>query len=129
MIEQLKKNNNGEGSKCENIYPITVLKAVKDPDTDKTLDEILIETKQACNHLQVPFTMTASKTRLRVETCFRKKGLYLTYIDGNGDIITECYKGESIDNEDWCDSRNWVKETQIKDIVKILNRKLKWHVE
>ena len=74
MIEQLKKNNNGEGCKCENIYPITVLKAVKDPDTDKTLDEILIETKQACNHLQVPFMMTASKTRLRVETCFRKKG-------------------------------------------------------
>lgn len=48
-------------------------------------------------------------TRAAVPPIMRRKGLYITYITPNSEIITEYFKGNKteVNNEDWVKDENW----------------------
>ncbi len=102
MIEQLVDKNCTTGD-YHDIYPISVLPAIKDDITGKTLDIITNE----IGHIQLQFISNKKDTRNQIHPHYRKKGLFITY-PYKGQIITEEYRGESFKDSDWGNNKNWV---------------------
>lgn len=47
-------------------------------------------------------------TRLQVPLNIRKKGLWVTYINLKGNVVTEWYNNNSVEDKDWENSDNWI---------------------
>lgn len=101
MSQQLvKKGTNG---KYSNVMPKSWIEAIKDKNTGKTLVEIL----QSFNMYFLPYDGNSTSTRCLVPTMLRKKGLWITYVKYDGNIYTEWYASEKIDDNSWGNSSNW----------------------
>lgn len=122
MIDQLIKKDCNTGE-YGNIHPNTVLAAVEDPSTGKTLDEIL----GMFNHLYLPFkNFSIRETRLQVPNKFRKRGLWITYLNGLDTLETEFYVGDSFDNDSWTDDNNWNSYIDKDELKKLLLDQITW---
>lgn len=124
MIEQLIKKD-CETGEYENMSPITVFSAVKDPRTNKTLDESL----DSVNHIYLPFKGNSKvQTRRQVPNYLRRKGLWITYMSCKGETITEYYNNTDYSDEAWGKADNWTPYSLNKDaILAIVDEILSWY--
>lgn len=103
MTEQLIQKNCNTG-KYKNIYPVTTLSSVIDPETGKTLDTKL----EDINHISLPLKgRSRIMTRLQVPDNLRKKGLWITYTTCKGKVITEWYNSNDFSTKAWGNDKNW----------------------
>ena len=93
------------GEEFANIFPLQYVSNILDKATGETLTILL----SRYNHIFIPFTGEKEITRAAVPPIMRRKGLYITYITPNSEIITEYFKGNKIEvnNEDWVKDKNW----------------------
>lgn len=77
------------------VFPLTYIQGMVDGLTGKPLEGIL----QSFNHIYLPFLNTVEETRASLPVEYRRKGIFITYID-NGKYMTEYYKGSAdiVDN-------------------------------
>lgn len=101
MSQQLVKKKLTGG--YENVMPKSWIEAIKDKNTGQTLVEIL----QGFNMYFLPYNGNTSATRCLVPTILRKKGLWITYVKYDGNVYTEWYAADGIDDKSWGDSSNW----------------------
>lgn len=101
MSQQLIKKNQAGG--YSNVMPKSWIEAIKDKGTGQTLVEIL----QGFNMYFLPYNGNTSQTRCLVPTILRKKGLWITYVKYDGNVYTEWYAADEIDDKSWGDSSNW----------------------
>lgn len=101
MPQQLVKKKLTGG--YENVMPKSWIEAIKDKNTGQTLVEIL----QGFNMYFLPYNGNTSSTRCLVPTILRKKGLWITYVKYDGNVYTEWYAANEIDDKSWGDSSNW----------------------
>lgn len=113
MSQQLvKKESNGKYSK---VMPFTWIEAVKDKITGKSLTSILRD----FNMYYVSYSNSKESTRLLIPQSIRKKGLYITYVEGNN-VYTEYYLSDNISDEYWQNTTNW-KSTNLDSILQSMN--------
>ena len=99
-MEQLYKKQNGQYIK---VYPLNYIENILDSESGKTLASILSN----FNNISLPYQDNAQDTRALVPQVLRRKGLWITYNNGE-DYITEYYKGTASDiQEHWIDDYNW----------------------
>lgn len=93
------------GEEFTNIFPLQYVSNILDKATGETLTILL----SRYNHIFIPFTGEKEITRAAVPPIMRRKGLYITYITPNSEIITEYFKGNKteVNNEDWVKDKNW----------------------
>lgn len=93
------------GEEFTNIFPLQYVSNILDKATGETLTILL----SRYNHIFIPFTGEKDITRAAVPLIMRRKGLYITYITPNSEIITEYFKGNKteVNNEDWVKDKNW----------------------
>lgn len=122
MIEQLIKKdcNTGEYS---NMNPITVFKAVIDPDTNKTLSDVT----EDINHIYLPYKKNVAWTRVQVPIKLRKKGLWITYVNPESRVITEYFKGDNFDNNSWSADADWVPYLSDEAVKSYMDEILSWY--
>ena len=101
MSQQLVKK--GANGRMVNVNPKSWIEAIKDKNTGQTLVEIL----QGFNMYFLPYNGNTSSTRCLVPTMLRKKGLWITYVKYDGNVYTEWYAADEIDDKSWGDSSNW----------------------
>ena len=101
MSQQLVKKKLTGG--YENVMPKSWIEAIKDKNTGQTLVEIL----QSFNMYFLPYNGNTSSTRCLVPTMLRKKGLWITYVKYDGNVYTEWYAADELDDKSWGDSSNW----------------------
>lgn len=101
MSQQLVKK--GANGKHVNVMPKSWIEAIKDKNTGQTLVEIL----QGFNMYFLPYNGNTTSTRCLVPTMLRKKGLWITYVKYDGNVYTEWYAADEIDDKSWGDSSNW----------------------
>lgn len=103
----------------------TTSENIVDSATGKTISELLNEV----NHIYVPFiNNTRRDTRNQIPASMRRKGLWITYISCKGNIITEYYTGDALDDNSWGSSDNW-KYYLDKGLIKgLINEALDWYI-
>lgn len=101
MSQQLVKK--GANGRYDKVMPKSWIEAIKDKNTGQTLVEIL----QGFNMYFLPYNGNTSSTRCLVPTMLRKKGLWITYVKYDGNVYTEWYAADEIDDKSWGDSSNW----------------------
>lgn len=101
MSQQLVKKKLTGG--YDNVMPKSWIEAIKDKNTGQTLVEIL----QGFNMYFLPYNGNTSSTRCLVPTILRKKGLWITYVKYDGNVYTEWYAADGIDDTSWGNSSNW----------------------
>lgn len=100
MKEQLYKKYNGKYSK---IFPLNYIQNLIDSESGNTLASIL----QAFNNIYIPYQDNPQDTRNLIPESLRRKGLWITYNNGE-EYITEYYKGDANDvQEHWAEDYNW----------------------
>lgn len=123
MIEQLIKKDCKTGEYA-NIYPITILSNVIDPDTKEPLDTAL----EKYNHIFLPFKDNSRiLTRRQVPSELRRRGLWITYISCKGETVTEWFDGDKFDDVTWGCSKNWVPYISEDLIINTVNKLLGWY--
>lgn len=85
------------------VYPKTFLDAIKSRETGQSLDEIL----QGFNMYFVSYNGNVQLSRCQVPIELRKRGLWITYINFQNEVVTEWYDAKEVDNTSWGDNRNW----------------------
>lgn len=104
--------------KRKDIFPITVTSAVFDKQGNS------LEALLACNNfLFLPFKGSGEATRLTVPILLRRKGLIISYINYNNEIVIEQYIGDSKADEAWSNNSNW-KAPFSGDIQSIVNESI-----
>ena len=99
-MEQLYKKQNGQYIK---VYPLNYIENILDSESGKTLASILSN----FNNISLPYQDNAQDTRALVPQVLRRKGLWITYNNGE-EYITEYYKGTAEDiQEYWSEDYNW----------------------
>ena len=100
MAEQLIKKT-GEG--YSNVMPKSWIEAITDKSTGESLTHIL----QGFNMYFLSYTGNTEQTRCQVPKILRKKGLWITYVKYDGNVYTEWYNSDNIDDKSWGNSSNW----------------------
>lgn len=100
MAEQLIKKT-GEGH--SNVMPKSWIEAITDKSTGESLTHIL----QGFNMYFLSYTGNTEQTRCQVPKILRKKGLWITYVKYDGNVYTEWYNSDNIDDKSWGNSSNW----------------------
>ena len=100
-IHQLIKQ---EGTQYGNVFPKAYVQGITDKNSGKTLDEILSN----FNMYFLSYDGDIKNTRLQVPLNIRKKGLWVTYINLKGNVVTEWYNNNSVEDKDWENSDNWI---------------------
>lgn len=85
------------------VFPKTFLDAIKSRETGASLEEIL----KGFNMYFVSYTGNTVLTRCQVPIELRKRGLWITYINYQNEVITEWYDATDISNEAWGYDTNW----------------------
>lgn len=121
--EQLIKKNCATGT-YEDMFPVTLLQSVKDAITGKSLDQIL----EQFNSIYLPLIdRSRTLTRLQIPDSMRRRGLWITYISYNDNVITERYEGEDFSDKAWGDSHNWKPYIDNDMIDKVIQKYLSWY--
>lgn len=122
-MEQLIKKNCTTGE-YENITPITSLQAIIDSETGESLETIISK----YNHIQVPYLNNSKyNTRIQIPNKLRRKGLWITYISCDNEVITEWYNSDSFNNKEWGDSKNWVSYLDHTVVSNLLKKLMAWY--
>lgn len=100
-IHQLIKQ---EGTQYGNVFPKAYVQGITDKNSGKTLDEILSN----FNMYFLSYDGDIKNTRFQVPLNIRKKGLWVTYINLKGNVVTEWYNNNSVEDKDWENSDNWI---------------------
>lgn len=102
-IQQLSKMFRSE---CKDefldVYPVTILQAIKDACTGKKLSQII----EQFNHLRLDYKCSFETTVGQLSPKQRKKGLVVSF-EENGVIKTYRYKGKSCSKDDFLKRENW----------------------
>ena len=101
MSQQLVKK--GANGKHENVMPKSWIEAIKDKNTGQTLVEVL----QGFNMYFLSYNGNTSATRNMIPSTLRRKGLWISYVKYDGNVYTEWYAADEIDDNSWGDSSNW----------------------
>lgn len=100
MAEQLiKKTEEG----YSNVMPKSWIEAITDKSTGESLTHIL----QGFNMYFLSYTGSTEQTRCQVSKILRRKGLWITYVKYDGNVYTEWYNSNNIDDKSWGNSSNW----------------------
>lgn len=92
------------------FYPRTVIQAVHDGRTGASLEAILAQ----YNNIYVQYQGTAGRTRNIVPKEMRRKGIIISYVDMQGNAITEkCVNDAQRDNFHWGLDVNWVRVDEL----------------
>ena len=87
-----------------NIFPLTYIQAVYDARDGRRLDTIL----EQCNNLYVYWKGSREATRLQLPMYMRRRGIMITYRDGDDNIITEqCINADCIADDVFGKDENW----------------------
>lgn len=112
-IQQLiKQNDNDLG--YNKIYPKSYTDAIIDKESGKTLSDIL----NSFNMYFLSYTGNTEYTRLQVPKVLRKKGLWITYVKYDNTIVTEWYRGNSVEDNIWSKDENWDNENNYNKLRK-----------
>lgn len=105
-IQQLTKlitdKQSGE-LKEKNVYPISLVQSIFDGITGNRLDVIL----SLFNCIYIPYGDSKRSTRLKVSNQMRRLGLIITFKDATNTIYTQRYVGNSFDDANWGNDKNW----------------------
>lgn len=105
-IQQLTKlitdKQSGE-LKEKNVYPISLVQSIFDGITGNRLDVIL----SLFNCIYIPYSESKRSTRLKVPNQMRRLGLIVTFKDATNTIYTQQYVGNSFDDANWSNDKNW----------------------
>lgn len=105
-IQQLTKlitdKQSGE-LKEKNVYPISLVQSIFDGVTGNRLDVIL----SLFNCIYIPYGDSKRSTRLKVPNQMRRLGLIITFKDATNTIYTQQYVGNSFDDANWGNDKNW----------------------
>lgn len=108
-IRQMEKLDEVSGRRFP-FYPRTVIQAVHDGRTGAPLEAILAQ----YNNIYVQFQGTAVRTRNIVPKEMRRKGIIISYVDMQGNAITEkCVNDAQRDNFHWGLDVNWVRVDEL----------------
>ena len=108
-IRQMDKLDEVSGRRFP-FYPRTVIQAVHDGRTGAPLEAILAQ----YNNIYVQFQGTAVRTRNIVPKEMRRKGIIISYVDMQGNAITEkCVNDAQRDNFHWGLDVNWVRVDEL----------------
>ena len=92
------------------FYPRTVIQAVHDGRTGASLEAILAQ----YNNIYMQYQGTAGRTRNIVPKEMRRKGIIISYVDMQGNAITEkCVNDAQRDNFHWGLDVNWVRVDEL----------------
>jgi hypothetical protein len=92
------------------FYPRTVIQAIHDGRTGASLEAILAQ----YNNIYVQYQGTAGRTRNIVPKEMRRKGIIISYVDMQGNAITEkCVNDAHRDNFRWGLDVNWVRVDEL----------------
>ena len=92
------------------FYPRTVIQAIHDGRTGASLEAILAQ----YNNIYVQYQGTAGRTRNIVPKEMRRKGIIISYVDMQGNAITEkCVNDAQRDNFHWGLDVNWVRVDEL----------------
>lgn len=87
------------------IYPLTYIQAVYDARTKERLDSILWK----CNNVYLPWMGSVGDTRIQLPFWMRRKGIYITYKDLDGNVITErCINDDCVADHIFRKDENWI---------------------
>ena len=101
QLEKLAKDKNERFP----IYPLTYIQAVYDARTKERLDSILWK----CNNVYLPWMGSAGGTRIQLPFWMRRKGIYITYKDLDGNVITErCINDDCVADHIFRKDDNWI---------------------
>lgn len=89
------------------IYPINFIRYILSDDSLSPEDTSQVPLNVLINHIYVDYKNDEENTRLEIPAVLRKNGLWITYLDYRNYYVTEFYKGESIEDDDWKDDNNW----------------------
>lgn len=107
MNEQLYKKENNEYIK---IFPLNYIQNLIDSESGNTLASILA----MFNNIALPYQNNAEDTRNLIPVLLRRKGLWITYNNGE-EFITEYFCGSSEDIADnWHIDTNWERVPNLK---------------
>lgn len=105
-IQQLTKlitdKQSGE-LKEKNVYPISLVQSIFDGITGNRLDVIL----SLFNCIYIPYGDSKRSTRLKVPNQMRRLGLIITFKNATNTIYTQQYVGNSFDDANWGNDKNW----------------------
>lgn len=105
-IQQLTKlitdKQSGE-LKEKNVYPISLVQSIFDGITGNRLDVIL----SLFNCIYIPYSDSKRSTRIKVPNQMRRLGLIITFKDATNTIYTQQYVGNSFDDANWGNDKNW----------------------
>lgn len=108
-IRQMDKLDEVSGRRFP-FYPRTVIQAVHDGRTGASLEAILAQ----YNNIYVQYQGTAGRTRNIVPKEMRRKGIIISYVDMQGNAITEkCVNDAQRDNFHWGLDVNWVRVDEL----------------
>ena len=98
---QLLKIKNKEKVK---IFPNTHLENVLEKETNIPLNELL----NNVNSYYIKYSGDIQKDRLHIPIDLRRKGLFVTYVTFENELITEYYSYPLVSDKFWQDSNNWI---------------------
>lgn len=99
-MKQLYEKINNE---YKEIFPLNYIQNLIDSESGNTLASIL----QTFNNIYIPYQGNPQDTRYIIPESLRRKGLWITYNNGE-EYITEYYKGDANDiQEYWAEDYNW----------------------
>lgn len=99
-----KKDNDTTHTSKYNIFPLTYIQAVYDARDGRRLDTIL----EQCNNLYVYWKGSREATRLQLPMYMRRRGIIITYRDGDNNIVTEqCINADRIADDVFGKDENW----------------------
>ena len=108
-IRQMEKLDEVSGRRFP-FYPRTVIQAIYDGRTGAPLEAILAQ----YNNIYVQYQGTAVRTRNIVPKEMRRKGIIISYVDMQGNAITEkCVNDAQRDNFHWGLDVNWVRVDEL----------------
>lgn len=103
-IQQLIVRDTSSALGIRNIFPKSWTEAITDKKTREALDEIL----DRFNFIHLPYAGSAEATRLQLDIRYRRRALWVSYIDDSDSLVVEYYNNDTLNDSDWSNSDYWV---------------------
>lgn len=104
-MENSKQLYEDIGNALKEVFPVIKLESVIEATSDKSVEWLLAH----YNHYYIDWHENAENTRADVPVRLRRRGLRITYYDGN-ELITEYYTNDDI--TEWLAGKNWFRVTE-----------------
>lgn len=99
---------------------------IKNENTGETLSEVV----EKINHIYIEFIQNSRKlTRLQITGEWRRKGLFVTFIDKcKNEIVTAYYTSNDTTDKAWSEDSNWVTLITEKDMKEYVKSFHDWYL-